>query len=348
MPEFFRRGGLAAKAGTRWEIPVAVLAICLSASTFVQAEQSDDSPLLQIHSQHAFNAIFGLPGAAARPVQSREWQLSLEHSNQFIGSMAGNEQLRLDGETSELTFRHRQRLMSCWQGELLVPFIQHSGGLFDRAIDDWHQFFGLPDANRSNVPFDELTYSYVGESGQQVQVDVPESGLGDIQLSVQRSLGCQATADSTASEAIVRVGIKLPTGSLSELRGSGKPDAYVDIQSPIWSLGERWRGGMSAGLLAVGQSSRLAPQRSVVGFGALGIQYILQHRYRLLLQVDWHTPFYDSALAELSDATVVMSGGVRYLMRGNQSFEFSIAEDIAVDTAPDIVARLAWVFRPSR
>ncbi len=323
----------------------ALLMLCLCSSAFVHADQGDDSSLLQIRSQHAYNAVFGLPGAAARPVQSREWQLSLEHANQFIGGVAGNEKLVLDGETSELTFRHRQRLAPCWQGELLIPFIQHSGGVFDHAIDDWHQFFGLPDAERSDFDFNALTYGYVGESGQQIRVKSPESGLGDIQLSVQRSLGCQATADSMASEAIVRAGIKLPTGVVDELRGSGELDAYVDIQSPVWSDGGRWGAGATVGLMAVGKSHQLAPQRPVVAFGALGAQYMLQQRYRLMLQVDWHTAFYRSALGELNDPSFVLTAGLRYLAHRNQTLEFTIGEDIAVDTAPDIVARLAWIYR---
>ncbi len=323
-----------------------LVALCLYSSAFVHAEQGDDSALLQIRSQHAYNAVFGLPGAAARPVRSREWQLSLEHANQFIGGIAGNEKLLLDGETSELTFRHRQRLAPCWQGELLVPFIQHSGGVFDRAIDDWHQFFGLPDADRSNFGFNALTYSYVGESGQQARVVSPESGLGDIQFSVQRSLGCQATADSVASEAIVRVGIKLPTGAVGELRGTGQVDVYADIQSPVWSNGGRWRAGATVGLMALGKSSQLAPQRPVVAFGALGTQFKLHQRYRLMLQVDWHTAFYRSALGELNDPSFVLTAGLRYLVHRGQTLEFTIGEDIAVDTAPDIVARLAWIYRP--
>lgn len=323
-----------------------LLAFCLAGSAAVQADQGDDSALLQIRSQHAFNAVFGLPGAAARTVQSREWQLSVEHSNQFIGAIAGDEQLVLDGETTELTFRHRQRLAPCWQGELLIPFIQHSGGMFDRAIDDWHQFFGLPDAQRSEFSFDALNYSYVGNSGQQVQVVSPESGLGDIQVSVQRSLGCQSTADSMASEAILRAGIKLPVGKVEELRGTDNPDAYVDIQSPVWSNGGRWRAGATAGLMAVGRSSQLPPQRPFVVFGALGTQYVLHQRYRLLLQVDWHTPFYRSALDELNDAAFVLTTGLRYLASRHQTLELTIGEDIAVDTAPDIVARFAWIYRP--
>lgn len=64
------------------------------------------------------------------------------------------------------------------------------------------------------------------------------------------------------------------------------------------------------------------------------------------MQLDWHTPFYRSALAELGDPTVVFSAGFRYLLRSNQTLELTISEDLLVESAPDIVGRLAWVYRP--
>ncbi len=314
----------------------------------VRAEQSDDSALMQVHSEHALNAIFGLPGAAVRPVQSSEWQLSVEHGNQFIGSAAGDEILFLDGETSEVVLRYRQRLAACWQGELVLPFFQHSGGEFDRAIDDWHQFFGLPDASRDEYPNHQLTYTYSDAAGEKLRVDSAQSGVGDIGVSVQRTLSCQATADTTGAEAIVRMGLELPTGSVSELRGNGQLDAYVDIQSAVLSNGGRWRGGASIGVLYAGDNKRLARQRNLVAFGTAGTQYRVSQRFRAMLQLDWHTPFYRSVLPELNDPTVVLTAGLRYLLADNQTLELSISEDVAVETAPDIVARLAWIYRPSR
>ena len=137
-------------------IPVVAIAMMLNAPQNSYAEQSDESALTQLRGQHAISALFGLPAVAARPVQTREWQFSLEHSNQYMGGANTEEALLLDGETSELTIRHRQRLGPCVQLEAVVPFIQHSGGSFDEAIDKWHAVFGLPDANRNEAPYDEL------------------------------------------------------------------------------------------------------------------------------------------------------------------------------------------------
>lgn len=311
------------------------------------AEQSDDVALIQLRGQHAYNAVFGLPAVASRPVQTREWQVALEHSNQFMGGTEGDEFLVIDGETSELVIRHRQRLGPCVQFDAILPFVQHSGGVFDDAIDRWHSIFGLPNARRDETPSDELNFVYENADSAAPAVDSAQSGLGDIQLSIQRSIGCQATSDSTASESIVRAGMKLPTGSVSELRGSGELDLYVDVQSPVFSHGRRWRTGGAVGALYLGNSSDYSRQRNLVAYGTVGTQFVLSNRWRLLAQLDWHTPFFNSGLKELGDPAVSLTGGVRFLGPADQTIELSISEDAAIDTTPDIVVRLAWTYRPA-
>lgn len=323
------------------------IAMALSATQYSYAEQSDESALFQLRGQHAIGALFGLPAVAARPVQTREWQVSLEHSNQYMGGTTEQEALLLDGETSELTIRHRQRLGPCVQLEAVVPFIQHSGGSFDKAIDKWHRVFGLPDANRGNAPYDALYYGYANSNGVALSVDSAQSGIGDIQISLQRSLGCYATADSSGSEPIARMGVKLPTGALEELRGSGEFDYFADIQSPVLSNGGKWRAGAAIGALYVGRADLIPNQNTLVAYGTFGAQYVLTSRFRLLTQLDWHTPFYQSKLRELGGDAVTLSAGFRFLGPADQTLEFTISEDAAIDTTPDIVARLSWTYRPS-
>lgn len=312
------------------------------------AEQGDESAFFQLRAQHAYNAVYGLPAVAARPVQTFETQISVEHSNQFVGERGGSDTLILDGETTEITLRHRQRLGPCWQMEAHVPLVAHGGGEFDRAIDDWHRFFGFPDANREEVEFFQINYLHEDASGSSPSVTTAQSGIGDVQLAIQRSLRCFATADTTGDEPIVRLGIKLPSGNANELRGSGRSDVFADWQSPIWTYAGRWRFGANLGVLLIGQSDRFTSRKSVAVYGSAGVQFVLANRLRLMSQLDWHTPFYNSVLREIGSDAVSLSVGVRYLLPSNQTFEISISEDAAVDTAPDIVARLAWVYRPGQ
>lgn len=310
------------------------------------ADQADDSVFFQQRSQHAYNAVFGLPVAAPRTVQTLEWQVSIEHSNQFAGGQAGDERLLLDGETTRLSISHRQRLGTCWQGEVTLPFISHSEGEFDRAIDDWHQFFSLPDANRDGTDFNSLTYLYEDAEGVRHNVTRPQSGIGDAQLAVQYDLSCGSTADITPAASILRAGIKLPTGNANEIRGSGEVDVFADWQSPIWRIRDRWYGGMSLGILFNSSTDRFASQEDVAVYGSLGAQFAAWQKLRFIAQLDGHSAFYKSQLRELGDPAFNLAVGARYLLSAAHTLELSISEDAAIDTTPDIVARFAITYRP--
>lgn len=325
---------------------VAVLALLVSNITL--AEQGDDSAFFQQRSQHAYNAVFGLPEAAPRLVQTLEWQVSVEHSNQFAGGRAGSELLLLDGESTRLDISHRQRLAPCWQLNVTVPFIAHSGGTFDRAIDDWHKFFSLPDANRDETDFDSLSYQYTDASGNKHDIVRSQSGFGDVQIAIQRALGCFATADSTKADPILRLGIKLPTGDAAELRGSGEIDLFADWQSPVWGRQGRWYGGVTLGVLFNGRTDKFAEQQGIALYGSLGAQFVAHQKLRLIAQLDGHSPFYKSGLRELGDPAVNLVVGLRYLASRAHTLELSISEDAAIDTTPDIVARLAMTYRPDQ
>ena len=307
------------------------------------------SPLMQQRGQHPLNAAFGLPAVAARTVPAAEWQVAVEHANSFMGGVRGREVLLLDGESTELVVRHRRRLNACWQGEAVLPFVAHTSGWADRAIDDWHQAFGLPDAERDTFPLFDLNYVWQDAEGRRRELVEPVAGLGDVHVAAQRRLGCRGGARGIGggTAAIARVGLKLPTGDADSLLGSGAADVYADLQSPVRTLGRRGSVAATLGALAVGDSELFADQRPVVLYGAVGGAFRWHPRWHALVQLDWHTPFHDSALRELGEPAASLGVGIRHLAAG-AAFEFSIAEDALIDTAPDITARLSWTWRPRR
>lgn len=282
----------------------------------------------------------GLPTAASRLTTTNELQLSVVHSNVFMGGLAETERLVLDGESSQLNLRYRRQLNPCWQLNVDASWLSHSMGWFDRPVDDFHQFFGLPDAQRSDWPANQLDYSY--ETGDQQQTLSGEShGLGDAQIQVQRNVGCRNNAT------VLRAGIKLPIGANEQFLGSGAIDAFIDVQSP-WkkpSQGSRWQMAGSVGLLKAGESDFIAEQASMVGFGVVGLNVSLTAKTQLLGQLDWHTPMFKSDLRELGKTAAQVSLGLRYQTKTRGAWEVSFSEDAAIDTSPDIVVRLAWVSR---
>lgn len=285
-------------------------------------------------------ATIGLPVSAARPAPGEsQWQLAFEHGSIFTGGRSSGEQLLLDGETSRLALRYARAASACLSVELAAEAIAHGGGVFDTAIDDWHQLFGLPDGSRDEAPINALSYRYQNDSGDGFSVRDPVQGLGDLSLAVAQSWRCAGH-----SSPLLRVGLKLPSGQRRSLLGSGSTDTFADIQLPLQPLGKRGWYSASAGLLIPGRVDGFPAQRRLVAYASTVAGWRLTHRWQAVAQIDARTPVFDSPLTELGSASMVLTTGVRAGFGRRHRFELSIAEDLIVDTAQDIVLRLAWTY----
>jgi len=272
-------------------------------------------------------------------LKNSELQISLLHNNVFMGGRADNERLILDGESTQLNVRFSRRINACWQINAATAYLAHSSGWFDQPVNDWHQLFGLPDAQRGDWPNNLLQYAYE-KNGEIHALPGEASGFGDMQLQLQRSLGCQEHST------LFRLGAKLPLGEPENFFGSGSIDVFVDAQLPwrAFRPNSRWQWSGSAGLLFAGKNDLLAKQNPVSAFGVFGVNAQITSKLSFVGQMDWHSPMFDSQLRELGKLGNQLSLGLRYNgALGN--YELSFSEDVAVDTSPDIVVRLAWISR---
>ena len=105
--------------------------------------------------------------------------------------------------------------------ELIVPWRHHSGGFTDNLITDWHKLFGLPNADRDRYPVDDLHYR-LSLPGHQREFDESGSGIGDVQISINRRL---LVIDG--GQLSLGVGAKMPTGKAADWLGSGATDFYT-------------------------------------------------------------------------------------------------------------------------
>ena len=101
-----------------------------------------------------------------------------------------------------------------------------------------------------------------------------------------------------------------------------------------------WYGG--GGLLWVGRGDVLPDQqRHLVGFGSAGLHWKAFPRVTLAAQIDGHTPFYNgSELRPLGYTSLQLVLGGMWRLQDRHTAELAITEDLAVDTAPDVVVRL--------
>lgn len=304
-----------------------------------------DDPLrmpLYVKNLSPVAGLFGLPSQrSAATVPAGRWQAALHGSvaSHYVADRAGGEQVNLDGETQRLALALRYGLAAGWDLQLELPWQRQDGGVLDGAIDGWHEFWGMPDNGRGDAPRDQIDYRYADPRLRFALLD-SSSGVGDASLALQRRLYRGDGVVVAAS-----LGYKFGTGDAGDFTGSGEGDAFAALRAS--GAGEDalgWYG--QAGYLRAGEVAGLgARQERNLWFAGAGLSWGLSPAWSLLAQFDAHAAPMDSALDALGSDAMMLSAGARWRFARQWAVDVSLVEDIAVETAPDVIfqASLRWL-----
>ena len=291
-------------------------------------ELRNTSPLTQ---------VFGLPGFAA-PAQQPRWRLTLDAANSFTGGVAATEQVRLDGETALYGLHFDRRLGERWELGAELPWVVHSGGAFDGLIDGWHDLFGLPDGGRPLVARNQLEYRIQLLDADGFELDRRRADLGDLRV----WLGRRWQLDGPRSAGL-RGHVKLPTGSVSALSGSGAADLALSFNYLDRALlqGLRTTLSLGAGLVWLGDGDLLpSRQERWLATGHLGLSTRLGRRLALIGQLDAHSAPFEAALSQLGETVLQGTLGGRVALGERYALELAVVEDLNGALAADVVFRL--------
>jgi len=285
----------------------------------------DQNPLL---------AGFGLPTAMPARIPATTWSLAadLNWASTSLIQSGPSEALIVDAETRELRLTVQRSLGEHAALQLQVPYRYTGAGQLDGFIDDWHHIFGLPEGARAQLPKDALRIAYERDGAVLLDIQSTRSGLADSTVSFGYALaGTEATAASAW------LSIKLPTGDADELTGSGATDASLALAA-THRLGERWEVFGQAAVSWLGDGEILAAQqRSVVWSGMAGVSWRAVRGLHLKAQIDAHTAAFEpTTLDFLGDALFLTVGG-DYRFDSGWRLDVGVSEDVAVETAPDVV-----------
>lgn len=307
-----------------------------------------DAPAAEIVPFHTFNQsplvqIHGLPPLdSSRLVDAGRVQgiFSVDAANNFVIDADAAEQLTLDGETYRLTLAARYGLVKGVELGLDVPIVTQSGGFLDGFIEGFHRFFGLPRGGREDFPRDRLLYNYSVNGDDRINVRDSATGLGDVRVSG----ALQLYREEDAAVAL-RASVKLPTGSSGRLHGSGSTDfalwlsASEDYRLP--ALGHLTGFGGIGGMAMTGGDVLKSQQRTLAGFGSLGIGWSPLQWLALKVQANGHTSLYQgSELKQVDGASLQLVSGGTIAFGRNTSLDIGVSEDIIVETSPDVVFTL--------
>lgn len=312
---------------------------------YAAAATADQDPWPAIRNHNPFLQIFGLPAfEVGAPVVAggTSYAVHLDVANHADSSSTPAESVVLDGESYYLTLAVRHGISDRLVLGADVPFVSHSGGFLDAPIENWHDFWGLSNSQRSGAR-DRLHLRYENPGLATFELDSSSQGLGDIRLNATFPL--RGDQDGKGLRFGARAGLKLPTGEASELLGSGALDYSLAFYASDANLLSRLRIGLSAsvGVLFLGSGDVLPEiQRDSVVFGGLAAAWQASGNLDLAAVLYAQSAAYDSELDELGGNSIQLSvGGVYKLPWQGVSLSASIIEDLFDDATTDFAFQVA-------
>ncbi len=316
-------------------ITLAGLAACL-------LTQADAASLgLNTRDQNPMLQAYYLPGIDMQ--QHDGWHIShsLYITNTFQQESWGNETLLIDVENYRYDLSLAYQTKN-WRVSTILPFIAHDGGSLDGLIENWHDFFGLPQGGRTSNPDDQINLSYTRNGNTVFQQDRSDSDIGDIALAFNYRL-----SHDEQGIAEIGLGLELPSGSTDSHSGNETTDIA------FWFSKTRKFSEQATfyGLLGVSRLGKGGPLKTYmkehIWLGQLGGEYNFYPDISGILQLDMHGATLKNTGLKAFGNSVQMQLALQFRnWFDNFHIDLFFSEDISVNTAPDITfgLRLSSVY----
>jgi hypothetical protein len=307
----------------RWGLPAAAL-MWLASAGGLRAEE-----FFLTRDQNMLLRGFYLPlPSDARSDAGAALSAALLVSNTLNVESNSHESLLVDGESAVLDFTYENALSQKWRYRFTVPIAHDSGGILDSVIDAWHQAFGLSRGYRPYHPKKQLDYFYSGVSN--IDLEHSRTSLGDISADV----GWYAWDDARRT-ASLWAGLKAPTGTVAGLTSDGAWDGALWLHGA--ARGPRWQFAAELGVaqpfgdeLFAGTAHRDSVFARFAATRAVGAAWSLR------AQLDGQTGHVAGSELRFLGPSLQLTLGAARRLSGRWHLEMGFAEDIAVNTAPDI------------
>lgn len=317
----------------------------LIALLLLQAPPAPAGEPLYIKNLSPVSGLVGLPSQRSADTPGPGAIVLAVHgslANTYVNEFRSPEAVNLDGEVARVALELRYGIGENWDLSVELPWLQHSGGHLDSLIDSWHDLFGMSDGGRDAVDRDLLDYRYAGpDAGFELTDDA--SGVGDVSVALNRVFYRR----DEASASLV-AGYKFSTGDAEDFTGSGSGDAYLALRfsgDHLSGLPLTWHGQL--GYLRAGEADALGElQNRDLWFAGLALDWAVWERVSLLVQVDGHAGPTDSRLTGIGEDAWMFSLGLRWQPSPRWQLDFSVVEDIQVETAPDIIFQTSLRYHP--
>jgi hypothetical protein len=303
---------------------------------FTCASQVLAAPVgLNTRDQNPMFQAYYLPSIDLNSHQGWQVSHSVYLTSAFQNDQQGNETLILDVENYRYDFSIAYQ-QDKWRLSTTVPLIFNEGGSFDDAIEDWHDFFGLPQGGRTSRPHNQLDIIYTRNGQTFLSQTQATNDIGDISVSLSYSF-----AHSNKNLRAISFAVDLPTGSKKNSTGNEAVDVALWL-SQAYKTSKLTRLYGIFGVSLPGQGGQLERlQESVVWAGQMGLEHQFYPDWSAILQFDAHTAFIEASQLRALGNSVQLQIGLRVKqITQDHDIDLFFSEDILVGSAPDITVGL--------
>ena len=307
--------------------PVAALVIATLVPGLLVAE-----PLVTMN-QNPMVLPYGLPLPLPARLASDgagRYGLVVNWSNTATEESSGRWEATIDAETFDLRLRGEYAFGERWSVMGELPWRSIGGGSLDGAIESWHDFWGLPEGDRKDMPQDRYLIEAQVDGQTVLLYDDDASGIADIPLRV----GYQLLADEKSAVS-AWLSVDLPTGDADDLLGSGATDVVASVAAQS-QVAEHWQvfGQFDVAWLGDGD---IVPQyqESWVVAGLAGVTWNAWRALDLTVQLYANSQVFDIPVTGLSGDAVVLGFGGTWRTEHGWRFDIGMNEDVQVDASPD-------------
>lgn len=256
----------------------------------------------------------------------------------------------IDLEVSRVTLDFRYGLYDSLEIGLEVPFISFSRGYLDSFIEGIEDGIGAR-TPRSRERQGSYNFDYRLKYNGKYLINEKDhaEGLGDIVLNAKYQLVKEAWYWLWPNVSL-RAAIKLPTGSESDLVGSGEFDYGIGllVDKTFFERFFIYLGGNAVRIKKPSVLSILDIDKEIYSY-MLAMEWFLTKRFSVVTQVSGNTtPYPESGTNPLDNDAHEWVLGVNYRLKKNSdiSWNFAVAENISAASSPDVSFHtgLNWKF----
>lgn len=285
------------------------------------------------------------------PRRSVRWAVRFDYANTYASTLpvgdtliaddyyraapANEYRLFVDSETLRVSVDLDWRIASRVQIGATMPFLKHGGGFLDGAVEGFHRMFNLSNGGREWTPRNDYGVFVVRDRRFWIRsVESADFRPGDLVLRMKTPLN----RDGGEFTLSLAGAVKLPTGNLETLTGSGG----LDIQASLFAT---WRPEQDMIFHANLAHSRLGKPTLGEGFPLRSISTLLlafEHRTTGRLAALVQTlvnigPFPSSKLGPLNRTAIEATAGVRYALSESLSLDLGLTENLSqYQNTPDV------------